>query len=70
MDEVDRAALHEAAFIENAKEWWLAGIEETLMKATETCIDCGEEIPPARRAVLPNICRCVECQERFEGKRK
>lgn len=30
------------------------------------CLACGEEIPPARRAVLPNCCLCVECQDDAE----
>jgi phage/conjugal plasmid C-4 type zinc finger TraR family protein len=26
------------------------------------CIECGEEIPPARRRALPGVRTCVECQ--------
>jgi phage/conjugal plasmid C-4 type zinc finger TraR family protein len=25
------------------------------------CVDCGVEIPPGRRAALPNATRCVVC---------
>ena len=27
------------------------------------CEDCGEAIPPARRAAIPGVRRCVTCQE-------
>ena len=30
------------------------------------CLACGEEIPRARRAVLPGCCLCVECQDDAE----
>lgn len=30
------------------------------------CMDCGEAIPPARRAAWPAAERCVECQEARE----
>ena len=30
------------------------------------CLACGEEIPTARLAVLPNACLCVDCQEDAE----
>lgn len=31
-----------------------------------TCIDCGWEIPAARRAANPHATRCIDCQERHE----
>lgn len=32
-----------------------------------TCIDCGLEIPQARRLALPSCQRCVDCQDQVEG---
>ena len=32
----------------------------------EECVDCGEEIPAARRQRVPGCIRCVECQTVFE----
>lgn len=32
------------------------------------CIDCGREIPAARRAALPSAERCVGCQSIHERK--
>jgi phage/conjugal plasmid C-4 type zinc finger TraR family protein len=34
------------------------------------CTDCGEDIPAARRAQVPNAIRCVHCQTRFEFGRR
>ncbi len=32
------------------------------------CVECGEEIPPARRHALPGVRTCVACQaERDRG---
>lgn len=33
------------------------------------CVDCGEEIPAARRERLPGVTTCVPCQTRREGRR-
>ncbi|HQU16649.1 MAG TPA: TraR/DksA C4-type zinc finger protein [Gammaproteobacteria bacterium] len=30
------------------------------------CLSCGEEIPEARRSLLPGCCLCVDCQEDAE----
>jgi phage/conjugal plasmid C-4 type zinc finger TraR family protein len=30
------------------------------------CIDCGEEIPPARKILIPSAVRCVACAQRAE----
>ncbi len=30
------------------------------------CEECGDEIPPARRAALPGVRRCVACQSAME----
>lgn len=32
-----------------------------------TCVDCGQEIDPARLDAVPEAIRCVTCQRRFEG---
>lgn len=36
----------------------------------EDCVDCGEPIPPARRAAVPWTCRCADCQAIVELGRK
>lgn len=30
------------------------------------CVECGEEIPEARRRVLPGVRRCIECQSELD----
>lgn len=34
------------------------------------CADCGEPIPPERRAAVPEAETCVDCQSRRERKRR
>jgi phage/conjugal plasmid C-4 type zinc finger TraR family protein len=52
---------------------------DALMKARPTarlerpalsnfCCDCGEEIPAARRKVVENCRRCVDCQTELEAR--
>ena len=33
-----------------------------LGEGTDHCVECGEEIPQARRRALPGAHTCVECQ--------
>lgn len=30
------------------------------------CVDCGEEIPDARRQAQSGCCRCIQCQAEHE----
>ena len=37
------------------------------------CLECGDEIPRARRDAVPDAARCVDCQafaERFEQQKR
>lgn len=34
---------------------------------SDECDDCGEEIPPARRAALPGTRTCVACQSKRDA---
>ena len=34
------------------------------------CEDCGELIPPARRAAAPGAIRCIHCQKTYERMQK
>lgn len=31
-------------------------------EGTDHCLECGEEIPAARRAALPGVTTCIQCQ--------
>jgi phage/conjugal plasmid C-4 type zinc finger TraR family protein len=35
-------------------------------EAETHCVECGEEIPQARRAVLPGVRTCVGCQSALD----
>ena len=32
-------------------------------ESAEACVDCGEPIPEARRAALPGVKLCIDCQQ-------
>ncbi|MDP4573967.1 DksA/TraR family C4-type zinc finger protein [Qipengyuania sp. G39] len=36
-------------------------------ESSEYCDECGEDIPEKRRAALPGVRTCVECQSRRDG---
>jgi phage/conjugal plasmid C-4 type zinc finger TraR family protein len=37
---------------------------------SEVCIECGEEIPAARRVAVPGCKRCLRCQVDFERRNR
>ena len=37
-------------------------------EAETHCVDCGEEIPEARRRVVPGVRTCVGCQAARDGR--
>jgi phage/conjugal plasmid C-4 type zinc finger TraR family protein len=43
-----------------------AGFQGDLAIARGECLDCGEEIPEARRAAVPGCLRCITCQTIWE----
>lgn len=43
----------------------IPGVETAL-----DCLQCGTEIPEARRKALPGIMRCVTCQQLNESRNK
>jgi len=66
MDQFDRATQLE----EQHRELALA--QQALQRAQTTgasaffCIDCGVDIPEARRQAVPGCQRCIDCQTRHE----
>jgi len=65
MDQFDRATQLE----EQQREIALAQVLARTRPAVESahfCIDCGVDIPEARRRAVPGCQRCVDCQEEFE----
>ncbi len=45
---------------------------QDLVKGTsaEYCQECGEPIPAARRAALPGVQLCIQCQSQLDKKRQ
>jgi len=64
----DRAAEVEAQFRADALEEQRRRAALPQRASAEYCeaSDCGQPIPERRRAALPGVALCVECQERLE----
>ncbi|WP_156886219.1 TraR/DksA C4-type zinc finger protein [Halomonas sp. GT] len=66
MDNADVAT----EYMEWRLEQALKGRQQAAVPASVTevidCVDCGEEIPAARRERLPGVVTCVPCQTRRE----
>jgi len=65
MDQFDRATQLE----ERQRAFALAQVLQRARGAGESalhCMDCGVDIPEARRRAVPGCQRCVHCQEVFE----
>jgi phage/conjugal plasmid C-4 type zinc finger TraR family protein len=37
---------------------------------SDVCIECGEDIPEARRMAVPGCKRCLQCQIAFERRNR
>lgn len=70
MDTIDRAT----AQAEYEEQERLARLERRLNRpqaiGAAHCVDCGDDIPAARRAANPHACRCLECQQYFEKEKQ
>lgn len=65
MDALDKAKELE----QEHRQKGIEAVRETVNKqGTTDCIDCGEEIPLARRQAYPAATRCISCQQEYEGK--
>ena len=67
-----------ACILDNASNTELESLERALairnlnkptFESFKECVDCGIEIPLARRQFAKGITRCVDCQEIVEIKR-
>lgn len=69
-DIVDQAQLTEAQTLAAALAERDRRVAEALRPATEAdqadCLECGEEIDPARRKALPRVATCIDCARDFE----
>ncbi len=65
MDQFDQAQELDAQFLKQAlslqaRVAGFSGVSRT------NCIDCGDEIPEARRTFLPGVSHCVDCATKLE----
>lgn len=63
-EEAEMAQLHSIHLHMNA----VSDVQRKLAKqaekpSAEECVECGEEIPEARRLAIPGVQSCVYCQE-------
>jgi DnaK suppressor protein len=73
-DEVDEIQANERREIGFATRELLVGRVNRIIAALERldngeygrCVECGENIAPARLQVLPEVQTCVRCQDRLE----
>ncbi|MBX9268766.1 Conjugal transfer protein TraR [Chromobacterium violaceum] len=69
MDDFDRAQE-----LEQRQRDQALAIQADLARASSLssyshCEDCGDAIPAPRRQAVPGCTRCIDCQQRQEGKR-
>lgn len=64
MDDIDRASQYE----EQQRQAAIAVItaHHPPSPQTQYCLDCGDEIPVARRQANPHAKRCIDCQTKYE----
>lgn len=62
-DPIDKAQETEAQFTRQAIA---AARTRPGIRTYETCLDCGDPIPLARRQAVPGCERCIDCQEEYE----
>jgi len=69
MDQFDRAQELDAYYRDQALEMHRKRME-TVGDSLSRCLECGSEIPEARRIVLPGCTHCRDCQQQLENERK
>ncbi|BCS55181.1 TraR/DksA C4-type zinc finger protein [Geobacter sp. SVR] len=65
MDDVDRAQVVNEDFQAFVLQQQQAGREPGNYTGS-ACLDCGDEIPTARRLAVPGCRRCINCQTLHE----
>jgi phage/conjugal plasmid C-4 type zinc finger TraR family protein len=58
---------HEGAVLDQIHDTITDGVESARARlphgeGTLECVECGEEIPAARRKALPGVTTCIACQ--------
>lgn len=58
---------HEGAVLDQIEDTISDGVQGARARlpqgeGTPECVECGDDIPAARRAALPGVTRCIACQ--------
>ena len=68
-DQFDRAQELDAIYLSQALKMHKKRMEAVGDSLTH-CLECGDEIPEARRNILPGCTHCVGCAEKIERERR
>lgn len=69
MDQFDQAQELDAHYLRQALQMHKKRMEVVGDSLTH-CLECGDEIPEARRAILPGCTLCVYCASQLERERR
>lgn len=69
MDQFDRAQELDALYLSQAMQMHKKRTE-TVGETLTHCLQCGIEIPAARRAILPGCTHCTRCAAKLEQQRR
>lgn len=69
VDQFDRAQELDAYYRDQAIELHRKRMEAAGDSLTH-CLECGDEIPEARRTILPGVTHCVNCAAKREQQRR
>jgi len=66
MDQFDRAQELDARYLQQALNEWSKSRPVSDEEPSMQCLECGGEIPAARRLAVPGCRRCITCQQTWE----
>jgi phage/conjugal plasmid C-4 type zinc finger TraR family protein len=69
-DQFDRAQDLDAYYLNQALEIRAQGMPKGNAVAGLRCVECGDDIPEARRLAVPWCTRCRDCQQEWENDNK
>ena len=69
MDQFDQAQELDTRYREQALDQHRQRMQVMNGDSLTHCLACGDEIPEARRKILPGVTLCVGCAGEFERKR-
>jgi len=65
-DIIDQAQHYDEIYLQGAINAHFAAVSADTFQGSEYCVDCGDDIEPARRKAVPKATRCIDCQTKHE----